>query len=75
MKDNTSLTAETRRLSMFQETKIEKAKELLSGRDMVDQTRDGLLSILTSKPRKRLLEAVDTDSKSIRHSTSDQDFQ
>jgi hypothetical protein len=76
MKDNTSPISQTERSSISQETKIEKDKMFISGRDMVVQIRDGELSILINQPRKRLREFSETsDSMSADHSTSDLDFQ
>jgi hypothetical protein len=61
---------------MFQETKMLKVKRLLSGRDIMDGTRDGELSILTKHPRNKP-RAITADSVSTLtdHSISDQDFQ
>jgi hypothetical protein len=76
MKDNTSPISQTERSSISQETKTEKDKMFISGRDMVVQIRDGELSILINQPRKRLREFSETsDSMSADHSTSDLDFQ
>jgi hypothetical protein len=57
-------------------TRILKDKRLSSGRDITAGTRDGESSMLTNLPRKEPRDMiVNTDSISIEHSTSDQDFQ
>jgi hypothetical protein len=52
MKDNSSPISETERLWMSQETEMLKDKMFISGRDMVEETRDGELSIMTDRLRK-----------------------
>jgi hypothetical protein len=69
-------TSKTRRYSMSTKAKMLKAKRLLFGRDITDQTRDGLSFTLI---RQRRLEPRDTihpsDSTWTEHSTSDQECQ
>jgi hypothetical protein len=77
MKDNTSSTSRIRRHLMFTLTEMKKEERLLSGRDIMVQTRDGESSILTQRdPGKELLDTtVNGASISTEHSTLDQDFQ
>jgi hypothetical protein len=76
MKDNSLPTSKITRYSMSLETKIEKDKTFIFGRDMVVETRDGVLSILTKLLRKEVRDGtVNMDSISTDHSTSDQDSQ
>jgi hypothetical protein len=51
MKEDSSLILTTTRFSMFLQTEIPKDKKFMSGRDTVEQTRDGELSMLTKLPR------------------------
>jgi hypothetical protein len=56
-------------------TRILKDNKLLSGRNIMDGTRDGELSMLTRPPRLDPRDmTVDLDSISIDHSSGDQDF-
>jgi hypothetical protein len=76
MKDNSSTTSKIRRYSMSLETKTEKDKTFMPGRDMVELTRDGELSILTKLERKERRDiTLNMDSTLEEHSTSDQDSQ
>jgi hypothetical protein len=47
---------------MSQETKTVKDKMFMHGRDTVEETRDGELSIMANKPEKELQDVEDTDS-------------
>jgi len=61
---------------MFQVEKILKDKQFGYGVNMVEPTRDGKFSILTSNQRFQLKDSTkNTDSTSTDHSTSNQDFQ
>jgi hypothetical protein len=76
MKENTSLTGPTKKHLMFTEDKIMKDKRLLSGRNTVEPTRNGRLSILTNLRRNKLKVSTRTsDLSATNHSTSDPDFQ
>ena len=74
--NHTSSTGRTRRFLMFQDQRMLKDKQLSSGRDTVEQTRDGELSILTlireTKPRDSTRNSVSTATD---HSTLFLDFQ
>jgi hypothetical protein len=74
--DNTSLTSRTIRQLMSIKEKILKDNKSLLGRNIMDLTRDGELSMLTNIPRLEQVDMTENmDSISIEHSTSDQDFQ
>jgi hypothetical protein len=61
---------------MLPETKMLKDKQLLSGRDTTDGTKDGELSIKTRLKRSEVKDGMlNLDSTLPDHSTSDQDFQ
>jgi hypothetical protein len=73
-KDNTSSTSKTRRQLMSSRIRMLKDKRLLSGRDTMDSTKDGELSILTRRVRAQPRVTTKTsDSTLVDHSTSDQD--
>jgi hypothetical protein len=73
---NTSSMPETTRHLMSTKERILKDNKQLSGRSIMDSTRDGELSMLTKQRRKELLDGItNTDSTSTDCSTSDQDFQ
>jgi hypothetical protein len=77
MKDNTSSTSKTRKLSMFTETKTSKETRSLPGKDIMVTTRDGE----SYTPTKRVLRKLPPDttengaSISIDYSILDQDSQ
>jgi hypothetical protein len=74
--ENTSSMSTTRRLLMFIRTRILKDKRSLSGKDIMAGTKDGELSMLTNKVKKKHLDMMDhLDSTSTDHSISDQDSQ
>jgi hypothetical protein len=74
MKDNTSSISTTRRQSMSIKERMLKDKRLLSGRDTMDSTKDGELSILTRRVRAQpRVTTENSDSTLEDHSTSDQD--
>ena len=76
MKENTSSIGKMERHLMSQEEKMLKDKQLLSGVNMVEPTRDGKSLILMKlKDHKRRDFMMISDSISTDHSTLSQDFQ
>ena len=69
MTELTSLTSLTEKLLMFQVERMLKVKLLLSGRNIMEPTRNGRYSILTKKVRKKPRDSIKTlDSTEIDHS-------
>ena len=76
MRENTSSIGPTRKLLMFQEEKMLKAKPLLPGKNIMEPTRDGRSSILTRRKRKKLRDLMKIPvSTETDHSISDPDSQ
>ena len=76
MKINSSSTGRTAKFLMYQVQRMLKAKQLSSGRNTEEPTRDGKLSILMKlKSHKKRDFMVNSDSTSTDHSTLFQDFQ
>jgi hypothetical protein len=74
--DNTSLTSRTIRHLMSINQRMLKDNRLLHGRNTMDLTRDGELSMLTQQRKKEQVDGIkNTDSTSTEHSTSDQECQ
>jgi hypothetical protein len=64
-RENTSSTSKTRRQLMSIKERILKDKRLSSGRDIMDGTKDGELSILTNQRRSnQRVTTQDSDSTS-----------
>jgi len=74
--ETSSSTGRTRRYLMSTKERIKKDKLLSSGRNMVEPTRNGRLSILTKIRDHKLRDLTRTsDSSATDHSTLAQDFQ